>query len=256
MKNFISLFFTQIESLFRKPPLITVLCYHSISDDGTIVDIRPEEFTKQINFIRKNFQCISLDDVLAFVRGKSTVKKPSIAITFDDGYKDLFTKVRPLLKKLKIPAAVFLLSHPNKANRKELENMKDLLNLKEIKSLMRDGWIIGAHTATHPTLTKRGVDLRKEIILSKKKLERDLKRKVRYFAYPKGIYNQKVVESVSAAGFDAAFTVTIEPLRAGTSLYVVPRIGVDWTHSLAQFRAFFTHWIYEYFKVKSIALEA
>src|SRR3954469_358404 len=46
---------------------------------------------------------ISLDDVDAARRGKKTLPERSILITFDDGYRSLYTRVYPLVLAYRIP---------------------------------------------------------------------------------------------------------------------------------------------------------
>ena len=67
---------------------------------------------------------------------------------------------------------------------------------------------IGAHTMTHPHLTKVPLDAaRDEILGSKKHLERVTGKEVKSFCYPAGYYNDDIREIVKDAGFTAARTV-------------------------------------------------
>lgn len=75
--------------------------------------------------------------------------------------------------------------------------------------------------------------------------------KVRYFAYPKGICNEEAIKEVKSAGFKAAFTTDFGSVATQTDVYKIPRKGIDRTHSLAEFSAFFTNWVNAYFAAKS-----
>jgi peptidoglycan/xylan/chitin deacetylase (PgdA/CDA1 family) len=251
IKNSLASSLNHLETLVLSPkPGISVLCYHSISNDHTIDDIVPEEFWKQIEYLRKTHKFVSLDEVTLYLEGKMHLSKPTVAITFDDGYSDLLSNVAPSFAKMNIPAAVFVLSKPEKANRIELENEKPLLSFAQMKKLQKLGWTIGCHTATHPNLTNAGVNVKAEITDSKKQLERALHTPVHYFAYPKGIFTSRTVEAVKKAGFRAAFIFTPHSTTARTNQFMIPRIGVDSTHSIEQFRAFFTRWGSTYISLK------
>jgi len=242
-KNTLSTIFTHMEKNLSMPtPPVTILGYHSISDDKTIVDIHPYMFQRQLSFLKKNFQFISLDSVIKYINGEQTFSRPAVALTFDDGYSDVYKTVAPLLAKDNIPAGIFVLTNPTKANRSELENDKKLMSIKEIKHLQNLGWTIGCHGATHAKLTDKQINLEKEIILSKKQLEKELLASIKYFAYPKGIYNRQVIAKVKKAEFTAAFTFKTGFITHKTNLYTIPRSPVDWTHTMEQFKAFFTNW--------------
>ena len=129
------------------------------------------------------------------------MKKQIIVTTsWDDGHK-LDLKLVRLLKKYDI-RGTFYISPKNREFREE-----DLLSNEEIKKINRD-FEIGAHTITHPKLTKIGEKQAfNEIIESKKYLENLIKQKVKSFCYPGGKYNNKIKELVKEAGFIGARTV-------------------------------------------------
>jgi len=121
-------------------------------------------------------------------------KQVIVTTSWDDGHK-LDLKLAKLLKKYSIKGT-FYISPRNREFRKE-----DLLSDSEIIKLNRY-FEIGAHTMTHPRLTK--VNEREafnEIIDSKKYLENLIGEKVRCFCYPGGKYNEQIIELVRKAGF-------------------------------------------------------
>ena len=251
MKKTLSKALTKIENMAgAKPPRVTVLGYHSISNDETIVDVTPDDFRAQIDFLESKFQFITLDAVVAYINGEFKPEKPCVALTFDDGYADLLVNVAPMLAEHRIPATVFVLTQPESANRREIKNTKKLMSIDEVKKLQGKGWTIGCHSATHPNFAKN-VNFKAEIRDAKNKLERELDTEIRYFAYPKGAYNHEVIRAVKSAGFKAAFTTDFGSVSTKNDIYEIPRIGVDRTHSMAEFSAFFTNWANVYFIAKS-----
>ena len=250
-KNTLSSFLTRIERIIGLPkPAVTVLAYHAVSNDKTIVDITPETFQRQMAFLKERFAFIALDEVIDFIKGKKKCSKPAVALTFDDGYMDVFEKVFPILKKEKIPAAVFAMSDPMHANREELANKKALMSKKELSLLHKNGWTIGCHSSTHASFAGHAVDRKKEIQNAKKQLEHALGVPVTYFAYPKGDYSQSIAESVKKTGFAAAFSFESGFISRKSNLFTIPRMPVDHTHSMEQFEAFFTYWGKTYLKMR------
>lgn len=253
IKKTICLVLTKIEQSFRiKPSMITILIYHSISGDNTAVDVSPSDFSFQIEFLKSKFDFITLDKVVDYIQGKTKISKPSVALTFDDGYADLFKHAVPLLAKKNIPATVFVLADPLYANRVELNNNKPLLTFSQIKKLQSLGWAIGCHGATHANFYSDITDFKKEIIFAKKILENQLKTKVDFFAYPKGIYNKKVIKFIKAKDYKAAFSINPGIISTKTNLYKIPRMGVDRTFSQTEFPFLLTKWAIIYFCIKDL----
>lgn len=230
-----------------------ILCYHSISDGQSIVDVSRDTFTRQIEYLRNNFEFISLTQAMRVASGTRDIKLPSVALTFDDGYADLFETAVPLLDKYHIPATVFVLAQPEHADRTQLTNNKTLLSMPEVTRLYSMGWEIGSHTLTHPDLTKIDTEtLRNEIIESKFILENAIHDKVKYFAYPRGLYNETVMNVCREAGYGAAFTTEHFFAKPGTNLYAMPRVCVDRTHTGEQIAFLLTRSASNYFAMKKL----
>lgn len=252
LKKVICLIFTKLELLLRvKPPMVTILAYHSISPGNSIVDVSPKNFASQIKFLKSKFNFITLKQAIDFFQGKLVLDKPSITITFDDGYADLIKTAVSILKKYYIPATVFVLAQPSEVNRKEVANKKALLTFRQIKKLQQFGWTIGCHGATHANLGSNSTDYRKEVLEAKKTLGKKLKAKIDYFAYPKGIYNKEVIDLIKLSGYKAALTTDPGIISTKTDLYRIPRVGIDRSHTISEFPSLLTKWATAYFIVKS-----
>ncbi len=86
---------------------INVVMYHYVREikDSNYPNLKGLEFTdfkKQINFFCNNFNVLSNDDFKEIIISKKIPSKPSILLTFDDGYIDHYKYVFPYLKKKKI----------------------------------------------------------------------------------------------------------------------------------------------------------
>lgn len=90
---------------------LLVLTYHRISDAPDLEDslkVSLGNFENQMRFIKKNYRLISGDELSDIIRNKKPFPKNSCLITFDDGWNDNYTNAFPVLKKLGIPAVIFV----------------------------------------------------------------------------------------------------------------------------------------------------
>lgn len=90
-----------------------VLLYHGIESE--IIDARVQGlhlpfrmFEKQIQYLRRNFEIISLDYLYDCLANGYKIDSSQILITFDDGYKSTINIVAPYLRSFKIPFSVFI----------------------------------------------------------------------------------------------------------------------------------------------------
>lgn len=217
-------------NIFRN--YVLIICYHSISSDGWRFSMSPEEFEEQMKLASKR-NPVPLSSIFS----KNKIKSGTV-ITFDDGYEDFLTTALPILKKYKIPATMFVLGNPEKANHSELQNTKKMLSISQIKSLHKQGVEIGFHTATHSDMRKMNdAELEYEIKTSKENLEKKLGFKLRYFAYPRGIYDKRIIEKVKDAGFEKAFTVNGGIVRESSADMLLNRISIEGSVNFKQFVA-------------------
>ncbi len=102
------------------------------------------------------------------------------------------------------------------------------LTQTDMYQLRSMGMEIGAHTLTHPDLTRLSPDaMRREIRGSMERLEDSLGEPVRSFCYPFGAHNRAVVDRVAECGLSFARTtmglrdgLDFDPLRAPVGVHV------------------------------------
>lgn len=230
-----------------------ILLYHSVDSDGAFHAIRPEEFMRQMEYLRRNYSIVSLDEIRSFVEKGNSLPKKSVAITFDDGYYDNYLNVYPYFRKHKLPAAVFLTT--GYCGKKTLLDGIPLkmLGWNEIKEMSQNNITIGAHTITHPNLQKIGLEEAKnEILGSKEEIEKNIERDVNYFAYPLGMYTNEIVDLVDCLGFKGAFGGR-GLIRKGDKLFVLKRVPVYSSVTLLMFKARLTRAIESFERIEQSA---
>lgn len=97
----------------------TIVMYHYVRDmhktkHPNIKGLLIDKFRSQINYILKNYKVISIEDYVDFLNGKKKIPKNSCILSFDDGFKDHYTNVFPILKEKGITGCFFLLTAPLK----------------------------------------------------------------------------------------------------------------------------------------------
>lgn len=220
--------FTGLSSINKKAKL--VLCYHSIGNSGWRFATKTKDFKEQATFLSSKYKIVSMEQLLSS-------KKGGINISFDDGYIDVLGNAAPILEQKKLVATMFVLGDPANVNRQAIENDLLLMSYKQVEKLHKMGWEIGYHTKTHSDLIDMDdFMLKKEIVDGKKELEKKLKLKLRYFAYPKGTYSASIISFVEKAGFENAFTVDGRPVN-NLHKMVIHRIPTEGDLSVEQLEA-------------------
>ena len=85
-------------------PLV-ILVYHRVADlssDPEMLAVSPENFRRQMEYLQQHFPIVRLDENWAGIR------KPSVVVTFDDGYADNLQAALPILEALEVPATFFV----------------------------------------------------------------------------------------------------------------------------------------------------
>ncbi len=91
--------------LNRIDPPVVVLLYHRVATlpcDPELLAVTPDNFRAQLRHLKENFP------VVRFPGEWTKVAKPSVAITFDDGYADNLLEALPILEELELPATFFV----------------------------------------------------------------------------------------------------------------------------------------------------
>jgi peptidoglycan/xylan/chitin deacetylase (PgdA/CDA1 family) len=68
------------------------------------------EFEKLLVYLKKKFDIVPLGELFSVHSNKSTPRRKTVSLTFDDGYLNNFTVALPLLKKHQIRATFYIIS--------------------------------------------------------------------------------------------------------------------------------------------------
>ncbi|MDR3288270.1 MAG: polysaccharide deacetylase family protein [Peptococcaceae bacterium] len=180
---------------------VPVLYYHSVRiEAGNELCMPPAQLEEQMKFLADNhYQGITLDELYDGLYGTGGLPAKPVVITFDDGYQDNYQNAWPVLQKYGYTATVFIIT--------DYIGEQGYLSAPELKALQENGWRLEGHSATHPYLTEAtAAALEEELAGSKAVLEAQLDRPVKFFAYPFGVFDERVAQAVKDSGYTMAVT--------------------------------------------------
>ncbi|MBW7886971.1 MAG: polysaccharide deacetylase family protein [Bacteroidetes bacterium] len=229
-----------------------ILAYHRILPHdiavtrGTLA-VTEGQFELQLKyFLQKGWKAITLKQLYRdyILIGKSP--KNVFCITFDDGYRDNYLYAFPILKKLNVPATIFLtagyinsendLYFSSSPKLYQPEDIDFLLTERQIKEMQKAGIEFGSHTLSHPYLAELSKELvEKELTKSKQILEQYISEEVISFCYPYGNLENFVIDAVKKAGYCIA-VVTPPRSNIPNTVYTLRRTGVYLNDSLLKFK--------------------
>jgi len=76
----------------------------------TAMQISCEMLEHHLDWMGSRYEFVSLDEIGAHFETGEPFSKPVAAVTFDDGYRDVYLNAFPILKRRGIPAAVFVVT--------------------------------------------------------------------------------------------------------------------------------------------------
>jgi peptidoglycan/xylan/chitin deacetylase (PgdA/CDA1 family) len=202
----------------------TVLAYHGVGacpnpvPEHDCLCMPPEVFARQMDFLARHRTVVALDALLAEDAGarpghdpRDTRRhRPQVAITFDDGYRNLLEHAAPVLRRHGFPATVFVPTRWIGAdNRWDVGRSCHPLAIMDDEELrFAEGLGIRVESHGHDHVDLADVPPRQasdDLLASVDRLSEILGRRPRYVAYPYGGQNAAVRAEAEAAGFSGAF---------------------------------------------------
>jgi peptidoglycan/xylan/chitin deacetylase (PgdA/CDA1 family) len=221
-----------------------VLCYHAVSPTWPIgLAVTPQALEEQVSLLlRRGYEPATFWEIV-----HRPPARRSFAVTFDDGWVSVLEHGFPVLQRLGVPGTVFvastLVDHERRLRGAVIDPWADgphehelyCLTWPQLRRLQESGWEIGAHTMTHPRLTRLDDEaLAQELVGSKARCEEMLGVPCRTMAYPTGDFDARVERAAEAAGYEAAAAL---PKRFTSGRpFAWPRVSVQRDDSMAVFR--------------------
>ncbi|MGW2282170.1 polysaccharide deacetylase family protein [Streptomyces sp. NPDC001770] len=212
--------------------------YHSVgdpTDDPYGITVSPERLDAQLAWLRsRRLTGVAMGTLL---RAHAEGGRGLVGLTFDDGYADFVDEALPVLRRYGFTATVFVLpGRDGGTNEWDPKGpRKPLLTHRQIGRLAGTGMEIGSHGLYHRDLTA----LPDEELHAETRRSRELVRELTGtspdgFCHPYGYADQRVLDSVRAAGY--AYGCALQP---GTLVgeFALPRTHVSHSDQGLRLRA-------------------
>jgi peptidoglycan/xylan/chitin deacetylase (PgdA/CDA1 family) len=194
---------------------VPILAFHSVTTEATDryrgFAIDPGLFREQMEALADGgYRTITIGELAATLGSPSPeVPERTIALTFDDGFREVHGLVLPVLRQLHLRATAYLVTaHIGGTSRwlaADGEADRPLMSWTEVRELAAEGVEIGSHSHRHLQLDLLPLaDARDEIVRSKRILEDGLGQAVTTFAYPYGYHTSRIKTMVGEAGYTNA----------------------------------------------------
>ncbi len=293
---------------------VPIVLYHGVSNEPspylptTSVDV----FRSHMQYLADYCHVLDLQDAVERMKAHDLPDR-AVVVTLDDGYRDNYLHVFPILTQLSITATIFLATgvignggvlwhdqvcrmisqttvrslrkfgsvdgynletpggrqHAQEGILWFLRSLQDevrsehilllarelevpetasdvglMLNWQEVREMHHAGIRFGAHTVTHPILTRTSHEhVVQEIRQSKTAIERELDGEVLTFAYPSGRdqdINPVIKDIVRQEGFRCAVSTMAGSNRETDDMYEMKRVGF-WDREMNTFGLRFEH---------------
>ncbi|MFG0261719.1 MAG: polysaccharide deacetylase family protein, partial [Novipirellula sp. JB048] len=184
--------------------------YHRVADThANAWTLSRREFERHVDYCQGSFDLIGLDELQRRVKtGINT--RPTLTLTFDDGYAENCDFALPLIASREIPCVYFVAVDHVKYGRPFPHDVQAGVPLapntvQQLREIADSGIEIGLHTRNHVDFSQvfDPKVVHHEIVTAKAELEQMIGRPVRYFAVPYGLpehLTPMVIDAVSRCG--------------------------------------------------------
>lgn len=227
--------FARVARIFSHTPEVVVLMYHAVDRSGWKLAVSPEAFERQMRHLSERKLPVPVADIVSYAKGNSMFSARAVAVTFDDGYRDLLTTVLPILERYGIPATVFV---PSDLSIQTDPKGRARLTEEELCELAKSPLItIGSHAKSHQKFTELSPEkMQSESEDSADELAHMLGKQPLFFAYPFGARSSEAEQAIERAGYEAAFGISEGTVNPGDALFRLKRVQVDSTMDFFLFR--------------------
>ena len=201
-----------------------IIMYHRFGEDTlSSTNTRIEQFEAHIDeLLGGGYSVLPVPDIIAALRTGATLPDRAVGITVDDAFASVYQEAWPRLKAAGLPFTLFVSTNPIDSQ------AHGMMSWDQIRELADAGVTIGHHGAAHAHMAAAGPAANvADIAKATRRFQAELGRVPELFAYPYGEFSRSLAESVSAAGFTAAFGQHSGVAHDGENLFGLPRFALN-----------------------------
>jgi peptidoglycan/xylan/chitin deacetylase (PgdA/CDA1 family) len=171
---------------------VVILYHHLVSDRPHRMGISTHWFQRHVHYLKEHYRVAALPEAIAMLRS-GRVDRPTVVLTFDDGYLDNLTNLRAVTEEEGISATLFVCTEHMRSGMEFAHDIRRNergffpLNWAQVELLQRSGMTIGSHTRTHFDCGSEDPDaLRAEIAGAQDDFVQALGAPTQFFSFPWG----------------------------------------------------------------------
>jgi len=218
-----------------------VILYHQVNDFARdSITISLERFAAHLLMLSRWYAPARSSELVEGIRQTRPLRPGSVAVHFDDCYRDVYWNAMPIANACGVPTAAFVSSgfvgtdrafdHDPRKSPFHFENLQP----EDLRAMLAGGMEIGAHTVNHVNLGACSIDeAEDEISGSVRELEQMTGRPVTLFSFPFGRRDNirgELRQAVAATGCACMFSAFGGTVDASTDAYAIPRFGASAMH--------------------------
>lgn len=209
---------------------LLIIYYHEVVEKGqgfSYQKIEKEKFAEQMQYLAENgYKSLFFSEI------DKRIPEKAIIISFDDGFRSVYEKAAPIMKKYGLKGNIYLATG-------YMDSDPEFMSWEMVEQLFNDGQFeMQAHTHNHAdirTLSREG--MQEEINRSNELFEQHLGYIPKAFCMPYGAYNHSSIALLRECGSYRYILGSFYGRRSENKLEgrIVPRIGISDKDSLAVF---------------------
>ena len=231
---------------------VTILCYHSVSrrsephpSDVDSLHLKEQSFLRHLDYLQSHHTIISLREFVRARTQSSPLPPGAVVLTFEDGFRNFYTVVAPILLARGIPATCFIITSPDftkevsKSDKNwDLADDDCFLSWDEIRELSSHGIEFGSHTSTHVPLSCVSLgEARVELNDSLDALIKNVGGSAVALSYPHGDTSESINLLAEAVGYSCGLTTALGPNDAECDLFALRRTVIPADDDVPSFAA-------------------
>lgn len=183
---------------------VNVLLYHHVSaNTPRSTSLSPQEFASHMAYLHDNgYQVVDLGQAISSIQAGDELPTKSVAITFDDAWRNIYTNALPIMEQYDYPFTVFVNTDPID------QNNRIAMTWDMLRDMKQRGGTLANHTKDHDYLVRKPTynqqwlqDTLANIAFAQQRLEQETGPTNKWLAYPYGEYNLALKQALKERGY-------------------------------------------------------
>lgn len=200
-----------------------VLVYHRFDEPRhASTHISTQKLREHFEYFKKNgYEVVPASRLVAAINGAEPVGERWVVLAVDDGYRSFYEKALPIFKEYNYPFVLFVYVQASD------EKYGDYMSFAQIKEAEKHGEI-GLHAYAHPHLLRLDdAGVRNDFSRGVEVFKKHMGYAPKYYAYPYGEYDGRVLKIAKEFKFDAIFNQNTGAVASDSPLDDIDRTPVS-----------------------------